>query len=180
MFWSRTGNTEQAAHAIKDGLEESGARVVMRRVEEIEELDYFDYDLVCLGFPSYQWTPPEAVMRVLKEKHRRYARDGRVKVNAPPVVGMHALVFCTYSGPHTGIDEAIPAVKVAAQFFEHLGIRVADEWYVVGEFHGDEEASTQGRLGDIRGRPDDEDLRRLRERARRLGQRLGGTDEDPV
>lgn len=180
IFWSKTGNTEQAAHAIKQGLEAGGVRVELSRVEEIEGLDYFDYDLVCLGFPSYQWTPPAAVMRVLKEKHRTYARDGRVKVNAPPVAGTRALVFCTYSGPHTGIDEAIPAVKVAGQFFEHLGIRVVDEWYVVGEFHGDEEASTQGCLGDIRGRPNDEDLRRLRERARSLVRRLAGTQQPPA
>ncbi|MCX5908895.1 MAG: hypothetical protein NTY64_17400 [Deltaproteobacteria bacterium] len=32
------------------------------------------------------------------------------------------LIFCTYSGPQTGINEAIPAGKFAGQFFEHLGL----------------------------------------------------------
>jgi hypothetical protein len=44
------------------------------------------------------------------------------------------------------------------QFFEHLGFEVAAKWYIVGEFHGREELSTQGRLGDIRGRPNTKDL----------------------
>ena len=47
-----------------------------------------------------------------------------------------------------------------------------DEWYVIGEFHGREEASTQGRLGDIRGRPNEEDLAKVRADAVALAQRL--------
>ena len=72
------------------------------------------------------------------------------------------MIFCTYSGPHTGIREATPAVLYAGQFFEHLGFRVLAEWYVVGEFHDSEEASTQGRLGDIRGLPSKEDLDKVK------------------
>jgi hypothetical protein len=174
IYWSKTGNTEKAAHAIRDGLEAVGARVDLWMVEEAGDVDYFDYDLVCVGFPSYRWSPPEPVDRFLKERHRRYKRQGRVRVNAQPVEGTEALVFCTYSGPHTGIDEATPAGRYAGQFFAHLGIRVVDEWYIVGEYHGNEEASTRGCLGDIRGRPTEEDLRRLRERAISLGRRLGG------
>ena len=174
IYWSKTGNTEKAARAIRDGLEAGGAKVDLRTAEEAGDVDYFDYELVCVGFPSYQWSPPKAVTRLLKEKHREYGRQGRVQLNAPPVEGTQALIFCTYSGPHTGIDEAIPAGKYAGQFFAHLGIGVIDEWYVVGEYHGDEEASTRGCLGDIRGRPTEEDLRRLRERATSLARRLGG------
>ncbi len=172
IYWSKTGNTEKAAHAIRDGLEAGGADVQLRTTEQAEDVDYFAYDLVCIGFPSYQWSPPRAVVEWLKQKHRQYARQGRVQVNAPPVVGTHALVFCTYSGPHTGINEAIPAGKYAGQFFEHLGIRVLDEWYIVGEYHGNLEASTRGCLGDIRGRPTEENLRQIRERAASLVQRL--------
>ena len=67
-------------------------------------------------------------------------------------------MFCTYSGPHTGINEAIPVGKYMGQFFEHLGFEVAREWYIVGEFHGREDHSTMGKLGDIRGRPNEQDL----------------------
>ena len=82
--------------------------------------------------------------------------------SAPRVPGKNALLFCTYSGPHTGINEAIPAGLYAGQFFEHLGFNVLDEWYIVGEFHGNNEASTQGRLGDIRHLPNEEDLAKVK------------------
>jgi hypothetical protein len=172
IYWSKTGNTEKTARAIGAGLEASGATVELRTVEEAETVDYFSYDLLCLGFPSYRWSPPQPVVGFLKQKHQQYARQGRVQINASPVADTHALVFCTYSGPHTGIDEAIPAGKYAGQFFEHLGIQVLDEWYIVGEYHGNEEASTRGCLGDIRGRPTEEDLRRVRERTTSLARRL--------
>lgn len=172
IYWSKTGNTEKAARAIRDGLAAEGATVHLVTVEEAEAIDFFAYDLVCVGFPAYSWTPPPPVLTWLKGKHRDYGREGRIKVSYPEVAGKQALVFVTYSGPHTGINEAIPAGKVAGQFFEHLGIRVLDEWYIVGEFHGNEEASTRGRLGDIRGRPTAEELQQLSERARALARRL--------
>lgn len=177
IYWSKTGNTAKAATAIKEGLEAGGAGVDLALVENAERLDYFDYDLVCIGFPSYQWSPPQAVVRLLKTKHRQYAEQGRVEVNAPQVPGKYALVFCTYSGPHTGIDEAIPAAKYAAQFFAHLGLTVLGEWYIVGEFHGDEKASTRGCLGDIRGRPNEQDLKHVWEKAASLVRRLRGDEE---
>ena len=59
IYWSHTGNTEKVALAIQEGLKDAGARVTMRRVEEAEDVDFFAYDLVCIGFPSYQWSPPQ-------------------------------------------------------------------------------------------------------------------------
>jgi len=161
IYWSKTGNTEKVALAINEALEAAGIEVLLRRTEEAAGINFYDYDLICIGFPSYQWSPPKPVDKFLKSKFAEYRRQGRVKVGAPKVPGKNALIFCTYSGPHTGINEAIPAGKYAGQFFEHLGFTVWDEWYVVGEFHGSEEASTRGRLGDIRGRPNAEDLRKV-------------------
>ena len=97
-----------------------------------------------------------------------YRKKGRIKRGAPKVPGKNALIFCTYSGPHTGINEAIPAGKYVGQFFEHLGFTVLDEWYVVGEFHGSEERSTEGRMGDIRGLPSEEDLKKVKQDASNL------------
>jgi hypothetical protein len=51
---------------------------------------------------------------------------------------------------------------------EHLGFDVAGEWYVVGEFHGRESESTQGRLGDIRGRPNQQDLDQITQEVKKL------------
>ena len=85
-------------------------------------------------------------------------KDLRKKLCAPKIPGKNAVVFCTYSGPHTRINEATTAGKYIGHFFEHLGFEVAGEWYIVGEFHNFEEHSTMGRLGDIRGRPNEQDL----------------------
>ena len=172
LYWSAGGNTEKTAQAIREGLESKGLSITFQKVDQDLEMDFFDYDLICLGFPSYQWHPPEPVDAFLKKNFRRYRDQGRVKTGAPPIPGKQALIFCTYSGPHTGLNEALPAGKYAGQFFEHLGFPVCDEWYVVGEFHGSEEKSTQGRLGDIRGRPNREDLEKIRKDAARLAERL--------
>ena len=168
IYWSKTGNTEKVALAIREGLEKAGAHVSLKRVEDASDVDYFSYDLVCVGFPSYEWSPPEPVTRFLKERHKVYREAGRITLGAPQVPGKNALIFCTYSGPHTGIREARPAGLYAGQFFEHIGFNVVDEWYIVGEHYVSEDRSTEGRLGDIRGRPTQEDLNKITEDARRL------------
>jgi hypothetical protein len=54
------------------------------------------------------------------------------------------------------------------QFFDHMGFDVLDKWYILSEFIGSEEMSTQGRMGDIRGLPSELDLNNLKERAKTL------------
>jgi multimeric flavodoxin WrbA len=163
IYWTKTGNTEKVALAVKEGLKEGGAEVSLVKVEDAEQVDFYAFDLVCIGFPSYQWSPPKPMDKFLKSKLSAYRKEHRVKLGAPHVPGKNALIFCTYSGPHTGIREAVPAGLYAGQFFEHLGFNVLDEWYVVGEFHGNEAASTRGRLGDIRGLPSEEDLDKVKQ-----------------
>jgi len=162
IYWTNTGNTEKVALAIKEGLIDGGAKVSMFKVEDAGDVDFYSFDLVCIGFPSYQWSPPKQMDKFLKDKFSAYRKEGRIMLSAPRVQGKNALIFCTYSGPHTGTHEAIPAGLYAGQFFEHLGFNVLDEWYVVGEFHGNNEASTKGRLGDIRGLPNEENLDKVK------------------
>jgi hypothetical protein len=172
IYWSSTGNTEKVAFAIKECLEEWGAKVLFRKVQEARDIDFLEFDLICFGFPSHQWHPPVVVESFLKNKFSEYSKKGHVKLGAPKVPGKHALIFCTYSGPHTGMNEAIPAGKYVGQFFEHLGFNVLDEWYVLGEFHGSEERSTKGKMGDIRGKPSAEELRKVKEDVVNLLKRL--------
>jgi hypothetical protein len=35
------------------------------------------------------------------------------------------------------------------QFFDHMGFDVLDKWYILSEFIGSEEMSTQGRMGGV-------------------------------
>jgi hypothetical protein len=62
------------------------------------------------------------LLKNFKEHHKL----GKVKTGAPKVQGKYALIFCTYSGPHTGLREATPVGKYMGQFFEHLGFTVVD------------------------------------------------------
>lgn len=172
IYWSKTGNTEKVANAIKQGLEEIDVQVTLKKPEEAEGIDYFDFDLVCVGAPSYSWHPPEPMTNFLKKKFATYRQQGKVKPSAPKVPGKNALIFVTYSGPHTGIDEATPVGKDMRQFFEHIGFNVIDEWYILSEFHGSLENSTRGRMGDIRGKPTAEELQKIKEDTKRLADKL--------
>jgi hypothetical protein len=99
----------------------------------------------------------------LKNKFANYRKEGKIKPSAPKVLGRNALVFVTFSGPHTDIDEATPAGKYMAQFFEHLDFTILGEWYVLSEFHGSLENSTMGKMGDTRGKLTEEELRKIKE-----------------
>ncbi|MHA1729211.1 MAG: flavodoxin family protein [Promethearchaeota archaeon] len=162
IYWSKTGNTEKVALTIKDCLKEESVNVILKRTENAEKIDFYDYDLLCFGCPSYGFHPPEPVEAFLKNKMRNYRKDHRVKLGAPKIPGKNVLIFCTFSGPHTGINEAIPVGKITGQYFEHLGFSILDELYIVGEFHGNEKMSTMGRMGDIKGRPNEEDLKKVK------------------
>ena len=176
LYHSVTGNTEKVARALREGLEASGIDVTVRRIVEGVSEDLLDYDLVCLGSPSHQFLPHRVVLDFVAERMRLHNQRGDIVVRAPKRPGKHAIVFITYSGQHTGIDEATTAGKYLGQFFAHLGFAVVGEWYVVGEFHGNEVANTKGWLGDIRGRPNAADLAEVRDRAAALaGKLVGGT-----
>jgi flavodoxin len=172
VYWSKTGNTSKVATAIQQGLEHSGLQVTIKEQHEAEGEDWFNCDLVCVGAPAYSWHPPEPMDKYLKAKFAKYRGEGKIKPNAPKIPGKNALIFVTYSGSHTGIGEATPAGKYMAQFFEHLGFTVQAEWYVLSEFHGNLENSTLGRMGDIRGKPTEADLEKIRQDATQLGRKL--------
>jgi flavodoxin len=124
VYWSSTGNTQRVANAIKEGLENEGVSVDLKKPQEAVDLDFFGYDLVCVGSPSIEWQPAKPMADLLKAKLNLYRNQGKIKLCAPKVEGKNALIFCTYSGPHTGIDEATPAGRTMRQYFEHLGFSV--------------------------------------------------------
>ena len=172
IYDSKTGNTEKVALAIRDGLQKGGLEVIVEKVENANHIDFFDYDLICIGSPSYMWHPIDSINNFLTKKHENYRSKGLIKLASPKVSGKYALIFCTYSGPHTGIEEAIPVCKIIGQFFDHLGFNIVDEWYILGELHASEEISTKGRLGDIRGRPNQADLEKIRNNSEKLASSL--------
>ena len=168
VYFSGTGNTEKVANAIRNGLEKEKVKPTLLKVQEAAREELYDYDLVFLGSPNYEWLPAQPVMRFIQEKMQLHRQRGDIKLCAPRIPSKTAVVFCTYSGPHTGINEALSTGKYMGQLFEHLGFEVAGEWYIVGEQHAHPELSVMGKGGDIRGRPNEQDLSKVENDASKL------------
>ena len=61
VYWSKSGNTEKVSKAIRQGLLDEEVDVSYWKLDETEEHSFLDYDLYCIGFPSYSWHTPELV-----------------------------------------------------------------------------------------------------------------------
>jgi len=158
LYWSSTGNTEKVSRRIADTLEKERKSFEIVKAEKDFSCNIYDYDLVFLGTPVIEFLPHKRILTFIKDELNFHRKKGNVKPCCPKVPGKYAVCYCTYSGPHTGIRESIHAVLYMGQYFEHLGFTVIGEWYTVGEFKGLEQESIHGKLGDIRGRPNEEDL----------------------
>lgn len=158
LYQSFTGNTEKVTRTIERTLKSEGITPEVIKVTRENPVELYDYDLVFLGTPVIELLPAKPVFDFIRSQLAIHRKRGDIVPTSPKIPGKYAVCYCTYSGPHTGIREAIPAVKYMEQFFEHLRFSVLGEWYVVGEIKGDETYSSEGTLGDIKGRPSDEDL----------------------
>ena len=173
MYDSIGGNTEKVAARIDCALRDAGVESEFVKVEPDTALDFYDYDLVFLGSPVIAWLPTKKLMGFVEKKLDEYRKAGEILPAAPFRPGKYAICFCTYGGPHMGAREAVPMTKWLGAFFEHIGYMVLDEWHVVGEFHDNEQMNTSGRLGDIRGRPNEHDLRDVENRVKGILRALG-------
>ena len=54
------------------------ARCNYKKVGEAEEEDFYNYDLVCFGVPSYNWHVPKPADEFLKRKFAQYKKDGKI------------------------------------------------------------------------------------------------------
>lgn len=169
LYFSSTGNTAKVAKKIEAAIRESGQQVDTQRVTPKLDVDILAYDCVILGSGVYEWLPGKPVINLLRNLRRKYADDGEIKPSAPRRLGKKAIVYCTYGGSHTGINEAIPATKYMAQLFDHLGYDIVAEWHLVGEYHGVlQKLNTTGRLGNIQGRPNEADLKEVAEKVKAI------------
>jgi hypothetical protein len=167
LYFSSTGNTVKVANKIDEAVREAGHQVQTVRITSHAEVDILPYDCVFLGSGVYEWLPGKPVIDLLTKLRRKYADCGEIKPTAPRRPDKKAIIYCTYGGSHTGINEAVPTTKYMAQLFDHLGYDIAAEWHLIGEYHGKlAHLSSVGRLGNIQGRPDESDLRDLAEKVK--------------
>jgi flavorubredoxin len=167
LYFSSTGNTAKVAERIAATLAQLGHQIDTVKLTGDQDLDLLSYDFIFVGSGVYQWLPGQGMQEFIKARLAAYAAAGEIKLAAPRRPGKKAVVYCTYGGAHTGINEAVPAVKFMGQLFDHLGIEVVAEWYLIGEFPAQgrmKDFSTLGRLGNIKGRPNDADLEEVAQR----------------
>ena len=159
LYYSSTGNTEKVAQEIERAAREAGHEIKTVKVKADSEVDILGFDLVFIGSGVYTWLPGKPMLDFLDNTRQRYSQAGEIKPSSPRRPGKKAVVYCSFGGAHTGVNEALPAVKYMGQLFDHLGYEILSEWYFVGEYHGRlAPYSTTGRMGDITGRPSRADL----------------------
>jgi hypothetical protein len=169
LYYSSTGNTEKVALRIGQTLRELGREVdTVKVTDEDLNVDVLRYGLVFAGSGMYGQLPGEALIGLFRKILAIYSKQGEVKPCSPKRPSAKTVVYCTYGGVHTGVNEAVPGVKFMGQLFDHLGYAIVGEWYIVGEYvsEAQRQHSVIGRLGDIRGRPNEQDLREVAERVK--------------
>lgn len=167
LYFSATGNTEKVAAQITQTVEKLGHQIETRKITGESDIDLLGYDLVFMGSGVYQWLPGKGMQEFIQKKLAHYSEAGEIKYASPRRAGKRTVVYCTYGGGHTGVNEAIPAVKYMGQLFDHLGFEVVAEWYFIGNYPAQgkfKDFSSLGRLGDISGRPNAADLAEVAER----------------
>jgi flavodoxin len=167
LYDSLGGNTEKVAKRIHGTLVEGGVTSELVKVAEDTDLDLYAYDMLFLGSPVIAWGPTRTMRDFVMAKLRSYHKE-HILPSAPLRPGKFAVSFCTYSGTHIGELEAIPLTKWFSAFSAHLGCQIMGEWNIIGEFHNQEDVNINGRLGDIRGRPNEFDLLGIENRVKGL------------
>jgi flavodoxin len=169
LYFSSTGNTEKVAKKIDETVRELGYAVDTVKIGSKElSLDILLYDFVFAGSGVYGQLPGKGFMDFHRGMLQKYVKAGEIIPASPRRTSSYVVPYCTYGGVHTGINEAIPAVKYMGQLFDHLGFSILGEWYVVGEYKTKklQSHSVGGRLGDIRGRPNQADLEEVAEKVK--------------
>jgi flavodoxin len=171
LYWTKNGNTEKVARRIHNTLKKGGMKSSILLINEDDTVEYLDYNLIFLGAPVYNNLSPQPVLSFLRKNKIR--KGVEITASAPEVPGVAAIPFCTYGGGHTGYNEAEPMLKHIGQYFEHEGIRVVDHIAVLGFFpEANISYNTEGRFGDIRERPNEQDLSEVEWRVKGILRRL--------
>jgi len=167
LYFSSTGYTEKVARKITATVESLGHRVETVKITGDREIELLAYDVIFVGSGVYQWLPGKGLQEFIQKRLAHYGAVGEIKPAAPRRAGKKCIVYCTYGGAHTGVNEAVPAVKFMGQLFDHLGFEIVSEWYFIGKYPAEgrfKDYSLLGRLGDIQGRPHDADLQEVAQR----------------
>jgi len=168
LYASKTGNTQKVAKTIEAAAKALNHDVITIEAESDSMVDLLEYDMVFAGSGVYACMPPKEMNEFISSMGKIGMKSGNIQAGSPRRPSKHAVIYCTYGGTHTGVNEAVPCVKNIGQLFDHFGFEIIDEWYIVGAYipPNMQEFNTNGRLGDISGRPNEADLKEVFEKAK--------------
>lgn len=167
IYASLNGQTEKIAMEIEKTCLQAGYPVSTIDIcKQDEPLDLLAATITFIGSGVYTWLPGKQMLKWIDINLAHARENGQILPGSPRIPEKYVCIYCTYAGPHTGESEAIPAIKYIGQLFDHMGITIADEWAVPAAFIPKTLADLNsiGRLGNIQDRPNNQDLKTIREK----------------
>jgi len=79
VYHSKTGNTEEMAKAVEEGVKSEGVRVVRKKIDRATLKDLLDADGIILGSPTYYGTMAGEMKAFLDKSVRHHGKlEGKV------------------------------------------------------------------------------------------------------
>ena len=103
VYDSRTGNTEKMAHAVAEGIKETGVEPVVRKVDEANVDELLQAQGLILGSPVYYGLPTAKIKAFIDESIKLHGK----------LEGLVGGAFCSAGGTHTGSETTIMALLEA-------------------------------------------------------------------
>jgi len=103
VYDSRTGNTEKMAHAVAEGIKETGVEPVVRKVDEANVDELLQAQGLILGSPVYYGLPTAKIKAFIDESVKLHGK----------LEGLVGGAFCSAGGTHTGSETTIMALLEA-------------------------------------------------------------------
>jgi flavodoxin len=165
LYQSLSGNTEKVALRFKKVFENKGWSCDIFKVDKSLTPDnlpfrFQDYDFLCAGSGVYAALPGKEITDLIFKYTHQPKRDGKlVRVHRRITPGpKKGVVFVTYAGTHLGPKEAEPSLSLLDLEIEHLKFKCVGRFSCPG---GIGKRPTLGQWhGDIRGRPNERDLKK--------------------
>ena len=101
IYWSQTGNTEQMANAIADGIREGGVECDLMNVADVSAADAAKYDKLALGCPAMGAEVLEESEFVSFRKWKALLRAKRSACSVPTAGATASGCATGYSAPMT-------------------------------------------------------------------------------
>jgi len=158
LYASNTGNTEKVAFKIRETFDKHGWECDVFKIGRGYDVknppfDFDDYDFLCAGSLTFYALPTQEIVEVMRQSSREKA--GMRKVEPGPKC---AIAFATYGGAHLGPREAEANLALLEIEIEHLGFKSVGTFSCPGKMV--DYATPEWYHGDIRDRPNEQDLQR--------------------